>query len=89
MNHGQNLDIIILVPKLQNEPMMTFKHLFSHVLWVTVHFLQLLLSKRPFAWEKENTPKSWQKFLLVFQQFKIKSAPSELACWNNNANLKG
>ena len=33
--------------------------------------------KTPFAWKTESTLKSVPDFLLIFQQLRIKSAPSE------------
>ena len=80
-HHGLHLNFALrYYYKLQNEPMMTVIHLFSHVLWVTKdrQFLQFLPLKRPFARETKNTLKSGPDSLLVFQHLKINSGPSEL-----------
>ena len=73
--HGWNLNFPLndnLALKNQNEPMMTFIHLFSHVLWATEgeQFLYFLPSKRPFAWKPENTLKPGPDSSLVFNNLK-------------------
>ena len=71
--------MIILIPKNQNEPMVTAIHLFSHVyeqLKVN-NFLYFSSSKRPLHEKTENIPKPCPDSSLVFQSLTAKTASSE------------